>query len=450
MYNKARKIFKVMMVILFILFIAGCTTKCNNHIDENNDKLCDICNEALDEEKCNNHIDENKDKLCDICNEAIEEEKCENHLDENKDKLCDKCNEQLKRETSTKLSTKANDIFFPTQRSNLHNEELVQAFEKHKEEKKLNTDSWGEYIIYNYISEEKSKQYNMDIFEVYTLERSLFYVKHNEDFYPVFPFDMNNANSHCITHIAITDINEDGYIEILTAAVAFAQRKNSFYFNSFIYVTDTYTKMSIQVYGWDNLNYFKEDMKNVICIYKTNNIKPRAEDLVNGKLDEKYYESAKWLYDTPKLNTTTYTFNEKKLSTSCELYKVDIVINDENLEFPYLFKNTLGFPRFSVNVIMTYLGETFTYTHSNGYLAGATVSFVNEKGTVEDEGFGVTAVMSKFTIFKGMEIDRTYRFNETINHENKAGTYDLVINYQNKQHNINESIIIEDFLTISR
>ena len=438
MYNKARKIFKAMMVILFILFIAGCTTKCTNHIDANNDKLCDICNEALDEEKCNNHLDENKDKSCDICNEAIEEEKCENHIDENKDKLCDKCNEQLKRETSTKLSTKANDIFFPTQRSNLHNEELVQAFEKHKEEKKLNIDSWGEYIIYNYISEEKSKQYNMDIFEVYTLERSLFYVKHNEDFYPVFPFDMNNDNSHCITHIAITDINEDGYIEILTAAVAFAQRKNSFYFNSFIYVTDTYTKMSIQVYGWDSLNYFKEDMKNVICIYKTDNIKPRAEDLVNGKLDEKYYESAKWLYDTPKLNTTTYTFNEKKLSTSCELYKVDIVINDENLEFPYLFKNTLGFPSFSVNVIMTYLGETFSYTHPNGYLDGATVTFVNEKGTVEAEGFGVTDVMSKFIIFKGMEIDRTYRFNETINHENNAGTYDLVINYQNKQNNINE------------
>ena len=426
MYNKTTKIFKIIMVMLFIIFLVGCTTTCTKHLDEN------------------------KDKLCDICNEAIEEEKCENHIDENKDKLCDKCNEQLKRETSTKLSTKANDIFFPTQRSNLHNEQLVQAFEKHKKEKKLNIDSWGEYIIYNYISEEKSKQYNMDIFEVYTLERSLFYVKHNEDFYPVFPFDMNNDNSHCITHIAITDINEDGYIEILTAAVAFAQRKNSFYFNSFIYVTDTYTKMSIQVYGWDNLIYFKEDMKNVICIYKTDNIKPRAEDLVNGKLDEKYYESAKWLYDTPKLNTATYTFNEKKLSTSCELYKVDIVINDKNLEFPYLFKNTLGFPSFSVNVIMTYLGETFMYTHSNGYLAGATVSFVNEKGTVEDEGFGVTAVMSKFIIFKGMEIDRTYRFNETINHENNVGTYDMVINYQNKQNNINESIILEDFLTISR
>ena len=450
MYNKTTKIFKIIMVMLFIIFLAGCTTTCTNHIDANKDKLCDICNEVIEEEKCENHIDENKDKLCDICNEAIEEEKCENHLDENKDKLCDKCNEQVKRETSTKLSTKANDIFFPTQRSNLHNEELVQAFEKHKEEKKLNIDSWGEYIIYNYISEEKSKQYNMDIFEVYTLERSLYYVKHNEDFYPVFPFDMNNDNSHCITHIAITDINEDGYIEILTAAVAFAQRKNSFYFNSFIYVTDTYTKMSIQVYGWDNLIYFKEDMKNVICIYKTDNIKPRAEDLVNGKLDEKYYESVNWLYDTPKLNTTTYTFNEKKLSTSCELYKVDIVINDENLEFPYLFVNTLGFPRFTVNVIMTYLGETFMYTHSNGYLAGATVSFVNEKGTVESEGFGVTAVMSKFIIFKGMEIDRTYRFNETINHENNVGTYDMVINYQNKQNNINESIILEDFLTISR
>lgn len=49
-----------------------------------------------------------------------------------------------------------------------------------------------------------------------------------------------------------------------------------------------------------------------------------------------------------------------------------------------------------------------------------------------------------------MEIDRTYRFNETINHKNNVGTYDMVINYQNKQNNINESIILEDFLTIYR
>ena len=35
---------------------------------------------------------------------------------------------------------------------------------------------------------------------------------------------------------------------------------------------------------------------------------PTKEDLVNGKLDEKYYDLSNNLFDTPTLNTSCYVF----------------------------------------------------------------------------------------------------------------------------------------------
>ena len=62
----------------------------------------------------------------------------------------------------------------------------------------------------------------------------------------------------------------------------------------------------------------------------------------------------------------------------CDIYVTLETINDGSIKFPYLFKSTYyDSPYFTVNVKMTYLGKTFSYTSPDGYLDGATVSFVN-------------------------------------------------------------------------
>ena len=439
---------------MFILFIVGCEKVCINHIDENNDYKCDICQNIIKiENNHKTHIDEDEDNICDICGDELnEDQKCKNHVDEDKNNICDICLETVLstiKKVKT-ISTKKNDSFFPTKRSDLDRKELTEAYEKYLIDKNINLESWGEYVIYNLISEEKSKEYDLDIFEVYYPENSLYLMKYKEDIYHISPFDQTHANSHCLNHIAITDINDDGYIEILTAIVSFSQRINNYYCSSTIYVTDTYTKLSVEVYGWKNINYFKENSDGVMCIYKTADILPVKENLNNGKLDEKYYDLAELIYETPQLNIINYEFKEKIIKASCDLYEVEITINDYQLNFPYIFGNTYTIPAFKVKAKMTYLGETFIYTNGTNYLDGATVSFVNGEEKISYEGWGEYTVVTKFVIFNGMVIEQEYNYPYYININPQDGTYDMIINYNNKHNNIDESIIIEDFLKISR
>ena len=49
-----------------------------------------------------------------------------------------------------------------------------------------------------------------------------------------------------------------------------------------------------------------------------------------------------------------------------------------------------------------------------------------------------------------MEIEREYRYNEDLNMVNEVGIYDMVITYENKETNLKESIVIKDFLQLTR
>jgi hypothetical protein len=50
----------------------------------------------------------------------------------------------------------------------------------------------------------------------------------------------------------------------------------------------------------------------------------------------------------------------------------------------------------------------------------------------------------------GMEIEREYRYHEDLNAVNKFGIYDMVITYENDETNLKESIVIKDFLQVTR
>lgn len=350
------------------------------------------------------------------------------------------------------ISTKANYTFFPTERSSLHSSELKEAYENYKLEKNIVLDSWGDYEIYSFITEEDSGKYSLDLFEVYYDEGSFYYIKYQNDIYSITPFDLGGIDgpSHCLTHVAITDINEDGYIEVLTAVNSFEDRGSYYYCTSFIQVTDTFTKYSIDITDYKTVNYFKENEKGIISIYNTNSEVPLVSDLKKGKLDEKYYDSATNLLDTPELNTSKYEFKEQFVKKSCSLYDVEVTITEGAINFPYLFKSTYTPPYFNVNVKMTYLGETFSYTSPDNYLDGATISFINKKDEINCEGWGAGLAVTKFVILKGQVIERTYKYNEDLNNLNEVGLYDMVITYKNEENNLKESITIKNFLKVYR
>ena len=193
-----------------------------------------------------------------------------------------------------------------------------------------------------------------------------------------------------------------------------------------------------------------------MSIFDTNGTFSVDEEVINGRLVNDYYDKANHLYDKPVVNTSKYEFKEYNITASCELFNVDITINDERLNFPYNFSSTYDAPYFTVNVKMTYLGESFTYTHSNGYKAGATVSFINNDDSIYCEPIIAPAVISQFSVMNGEVIEDTYYYYDRLMYqnnlifENTVGTYDMYIEYENKYNNVFGSIIIEDFLTLTR
>ncbi|MBR2336962.1 MAG: hypothetical protein IKA61_03335 [Clostridia bacterium] len=344
-----------------------------------------------------------------------------------------------------------NFTFCPSQKSDMHNEELIIAYESYIIEHNRDLSSLGAYEIYNFTNEDVYYKYELDVFVVSYEKSSYYFVKHKDTVYQISPFDMNNENSHCVNHVAITDTNKDGYIEILTALNTFANRITSYYCTSFISVIDTKSKYSIEITDYNNIDYFKENEEGVISIYNANGVKPVVSDLHDGILDEKYYELATNLFDAPVLNTSNYEFKERNLTAACDLFKVEITINDASINFPYVFKSSYySSPYFTINVKMTYLGEEFSYTSPDGYLDGATVSFVNDSSVINCEDWLATTVVTKFVIVPGMEIERGYRYHESLNVVNEVGVYDMVITYENEETSLKESIVIEDFLQLTR
>ena len=97
--------------------------------------------------------------------------------------------------------------------------------------------------------------------------------------------------------VAITDINNDGYIEILTAINTFADRTTSYYCTSFVRIIDTKLKDIIEIVNYKNINYFKENEAGIISIYNANGVMPVVDDLHDGILDGKYFTSIRTRYN---------------------------------------------------------------------------------------------------------------------------------------------------------
>ena len=375
---------------------------------------------------------------------------CENHIDIDYNYLCDTCGDVIKGDyESPIINTKANDTFFPTEKTVINQEELMSAYEKYLLNNNLQ-EQLKVYKIYNLTPKEKILQYNLDFFVVEFENSSLYYIKYKEDIFSIVPFDLNNNNFNCLTHIAISDINDDGYLEILTSVNSFADRGQYYYCHSFIRITDTYTKKAIDIPDYSNISYFKENESGVISIYNTNGIYPLAEDVINGKLDEKYYYLATNLLETPELNTSKYIFKDKKITKECSLFNVEITIDDSFMSFPYLFKSTYTPVSFFINSNMTYLGDSFSYTKGDSYLDGAVVYFENSDSKIYSEPVDASTVITKFFIFKGMKIEHTYKYCENLNNLSNVGIYDMIIEYANKENHIREKIIIKNFLLIMR
>ena len=322
-----------------------------------------------------------------------------------------------------------NDYFLPSKGKNLHQE----RFEKKFDEILSSNENEVEYeVLGNYVPAEKSKLYDFDAFIVKIENFYNFYVWYKNNIYCVSEIPVNEKSDVSFVHFAVTDINNDGYKEIMTSINFNQNSEKNPHSISYVSIIDEKTEKQVFLNTiYNGFAYFKKDKTGVLGVYTSD-----EEIINNGK-----YNTSNTLVCTLVKNDYQFSYKENAYEVLSDNYKVIVNIEEDDFYFPVLSNSGIGF---DVNVIMTYLGETFSYTNGSGYLDGATCTFVYDDKKIMCEGWGETGIIREFEVYTGMVIDRTYKYPQSLDKQFDEGTYDMVITYRG------ETVIIEDFLTISK
>ena len=354
-----------------------------------------------------------------------------------------------------------NFIFFPEERNDLHNAELREAFEKYLDVH-TNLDATQSYTVYNFLNEEISEKYDLDIFEIQyhknTTNRIL--LKHRDCVHQLCEISVSSIGY--ITNCAITDINNDGYVEILVALVLAGGTNYSK-----VAILDTKTDL-LKYKGFkDKVIYLKENDDNVVSFYAfETSFYPNTNTIRCGVLSHEYFEKESILAFTPELNATKFNFKETSLTASCDVFSVVVQVEDVESAFPYLIEDKYRkILAYVIKIRMTYLGEPFTYVSNGNYVFGAMPKLVKNEKPVSASSITPLwfPVPTKHTITTGMEIDSYYDIYPYSDTPYEVGVYDLILTYGVNEPggtyeefgeiapvSVYGQIIIEDFLTVTR
>jgi hypothetical protein len=311
--------------------------------------------------------------------------------------------------------------FLPSEATSLNAEEFKTHFMQSEYSHDLAVEYKG---FYNFMPEEYSKKYNLDVFEVIDhANKSKYYLWHDGIIYDIaanYGVE-DDGKFKGVVHFAIVDMNRDDHFELL---ISWHKEDNASY--SYISAFDSATNKLVKSFIWTPNNYyfFKND-KEKIAIYGSN---------------DNYIDNATTLYSEVMANNKQFIFKQKEFAVTSTNFKAEIKIDENTINFPLIFKELSL--KYSCNVVMTYIGETFSYDHNNGYLDGAFAEFKMQSGSINVVPWDVDDVESKFTVESGQVIDRTYYYYETLLETNSLGTYDMVVSYRG------EYIIIDNVLEV--
>ena len=117
-----KKFISLLLVFAMLFTLCMALTSCNiikedeveecDHVDKDNDKRCDDCDEKVKD--IHKHKDGDKDYVCDDCDEVLEygrddSDDCDEHVDNNADGFCDECGVDIEMpEPADRKSTRLN------------------------------------------------------------------------------------------------------------------------------------------------------------------------------------------------------------------------------------------------------------------------------------------------------------------------------------------------------
>lgn len=309
--------------------------------------------------------------------------------------------------------------FFPTEASDLD----VEAFKTDYLNSRFH-DKANEFTgqIYNYMPEDYANQYNIGAFEVRNEGYSYYYLWHDGEICSVSIGANPNANFSGFVHFFLSDMNGDGYFELLASHYLDSRLKITY-----ITAYDSETKVFASAWSiYDKVAFFKNTGDGwAIYTSEDNNI-----------------DNVTAIYSDIYKNPYTYSFAQKTYQVTASDYQADITIEEGTINFPLYFKNLIL--RFHVKTSLTWLGETFSYENSTTYLDGAYTEFFNETKCLTCEGIVAGDAITPFTICTGQVIENSYDFHDYSEARNAVGVYDMKISYCFSD----EEFVLEDVLTV--
>lgn len=281
-------------------------------------------------------------------------------------------------------------IFNPTEKSELNRKGFVAAFRATKTG--LSDEEFNQKYkaFYNYMPKAYSQEYSVDAFEVQQSDgNSIFYVLQGKELYRIDPFATDTgATYNGFFQFSVSDLNADGYAEILVSYFYSGERINM----SDVYAIDTHSGLGLKFDGYFNKPVFFQKTQNGVGLYE------------GAEADFSYY-ATKLISEVTK-NTRKYVFHKKKFSVQADDYKADVEIEEGTINFPIVAEDLPL--QFISRVKMTWLGEGFGYTNSNGYLDGAFTDYFNGKHTLKCKPWGVDDAITEFHIPNGAKIECEY------------------------------------------
>ena len=300
-------------------------------------------------------------------------------------------------------------IFEPSLPHNTFEKEMKDAFYMHEYNKSFTRDIIS---CQNYIPIDIAKKYNIGAFEA-TLsnDAKAYFLWHNGEVVCCDWFNLDTDLEYSFINFALMDANEDGYFEFVSATNCYREREWKVH-NAYVISYDSYSKKSIVPLPQHNQYLFLKEVDNQISIYTS----------VNKDF------SGEQFFSSFERTLPLFTFKQLAYEVSTLKYKCTVIIDYDTINYPIMYKGMMV--KFKAKTIMTYLGNSFSYTTGHGYKEGATVSFsrINDKITTENPAY--IQVVTKHIVCKKEIIERDYQYSFDYESTKARGNYNMIVNYR--------------------
>ena len=312
-------------------------------------------------------------------------------------------------------------------------DDFKEIFEPYSEQDKYHYSDY-EFAYKNLMPQAIQDAYQVGLYRVELIKESYsrfdFLLVFNKQIYSVTNQLFGDDPGKCgISNILFTDLNNDGFVEISTS----------------YYLLQTLCSSSLHTLDTKTETFLRDDLTTNLYEYLYFEIVNGVPYIMNKHIDKESKELEKDAHTFSEVKAYSHVFHlnpQEKETLKSENYEANISLEEGTTTFPLIYKSLEL--RFVLNVEMTWLGETFTYTGIDHYTYGPIPEFINEsKERIKRDEEILIDNNETYIVNTGDKLGRYYRFIDVIYNGVSDGDYDLHLDYRG------EILIIRDALMVN-